>query len=286
MSDIQPGHNQLKSITERINRLEDEKKTIAEDIRDVYAEAKGNGFNPKALRVVIRRQRADAKKAAELAADVDAYVIALGMDGVITASQEEIAFRLHVSEQDLDGALKPLIDSGFFIASEPLAERQQDACLEKSREEDIDKTETEANASASPPDPSIPEREYFVRGREVLGKGAGAMIANLLKAKGRNVSLARAALEEASQKQKPLEYVAAICRGPPAGKPLTEFQRAQNETKDILHELGNFARGGSGSGGSDPGLLPDHSGERPQGLRSGAGEAVIDLPRGGYRTSG
>lgn len=80
MNEAQPGHNgQLQAITERINRLEDEKKTIAEDIRDVYAEAKGNGFNPKALRVVIRKQRADAKKAAELAADVDAYMAALGM---------------------------------------------------------------------------------------------------------------------------------------------------------------------------------------------------------------
>lgn len=78
----EPGHNskeQLRSITERINRLEDEKKTIADDIRDVYAEAKGNGYNPKALRVIVRKQRADAKKAAELAADVDAYMAALGM---------------------------------------------------------------------------------------------------------------------------------------------------------------------------------------------------------------
>ena len=74
-----PGDNQIKSITARINTLEDEKKTIADDIRDVYAEAKGNGFNPKALRVIIRKQRADAKKAAELQADVDAYMTALGM---------------------------------------------------------------------------------------------------------------------------------------------------------------------------------------------------------------
>ncbi len=70
---------QLKSIVERINRLEDDKKVVADDIRDVYAEAAGNGYNPKALRVIVRRQRADAKKAAELAADVDAYMAALGM---------------------------------------------------------------------------------------------------------------------------------------------------------------------------------------------------------------
>jgi uncharacterized protein (UPF0335 family) len=80
MSDV--GHNsngQLKSITERINRLEDDKKAISDDIRDVYAEAKGNGFNPAALRVIVRKQRSDAKKAAELQADVDAYMVALGL---------------------------------------------------------------------------------------------------------------------------------------------------------------------------------------------------------------
>jgi uncharacterized protein (UPF0335 family) len=76
------GHNsngQLKSIAERINRLEDDKKAISDDIRDIYAEAKGNGFNPKAIRVVVRQQRADPKAAAELQADVDAYMAALGM---------------------------------------------------------------------------------------------------------------------------------------------------------------------------------------------------------------
>lgn len=79
MNEIQPGHNQLKSICERINNLEDAKKATSEDIRDLYAEAKNNGFNPKALRVVVRKQRADQKAAAELAADVSAYMDALGM---------------------------------------------------------------------------------------------------------------------------------------------------------------------------------------------------------------
>jgi len=82
MSEPSTGHNskeQLRSITERINRLEDEKKTISSDISDVYAEAKGNGYNPKALRVVVCKQRADAKKAAELEADVQSYMVAMGM---------------------------------------------------------------------------------------------------------------------------------------------------------------------------------------------------------------
>lgn len=72
------GDNQLKSVLERINRLEDQKKEISQDIIEVYLEAKGNGLNPKALRVIVRQQRADAKKAAELQADVDAYMAVLG----------------------------------------------------------------------------------------------------------------------------------------------------------------------------------------------------------------
>ena len=74
------GHNgQLQSILERLNNLEDQRKEVGEDIREVFAEAKGNGYNPKALRVVLRKQREDKAKAAELAIDVDAYMAALGM---------------------------------------------------------------------------------------------------------------------------------------------------------------------------------------------------------------
>jgi len=80
MSEPTIGDNsQLKSILERINRLEDEKKTISGDIAEVYTEAKGNGLNPAALRVIVRKQRADAKKAAELESDVQTYMAAMGM---------------------------------------------------------------------------------------------------------------------------------------------------------------------------------------------------------------
>lgn len=208
-------------------------------------------------------------------------------DGKITASIDKLAFRLHMTRGELSDALSPLLEKGFFDASEPLAERKHDACLEKEiEEENIGKTEIEATASAAPPDPAIPEREYFERGRKVLGKGAGGLIGKLLKAKGGNVALARAAIEQASQKQNPTEYVAAICRGPPPGKPLTQHQLDQHETRSILDELDNFARGGSQSGKADTRMLPDHSGERPQGVRGGTGQDIIDLPRGGYRASG
>lgn len=72
-------NSQIKTVLERINRMEDEKKVISDDISDVYKEAAGNGLNPKALRVIVRKQRADAKKAAELEADVQVYMAAMGM---------------------------------------------------------------------------------------------------------------------------------------------------------------------------------------------------------------
>ncbi len=58
----EPGHNQLTSIVERINSLEDAKKVIGEDIRDVYAEAKGNGYDVPALRAIVRSLREDQEK--------------------------------------------------------------------------------------------------------------------------------------------------------------------------------------------------------------------------------
>ena len=58
--------DQLKSVIERVERLEEEKKTISDDIRDVYSEAKGNGYDVKALRRVVRMRRMDGpQKAAE-----------------------------------------------------------------------------------------------------------------------------------------------------------------------------------------------------------------------------
>ena len=69
----------LKAFIERIERLEDEKKAIADDIRDVYAEAKANGFDTKALRVVIRMRKEDADERKEHEAILETYLHALGM---------------------------------------------------------------------------------------------------------------------------------------------------------------------------------------------------------------
>jgi uncharacterized protein (UPF0335 family) len=70
--------DQLKSIVERIERLEEEKKTISDDIKEVYAEAKGNGFDVKVLRKVIAIRKRDANERAEEEAILDLYLQAVG----------------------------------------------------------------------------------------------------------------------------------------------------------------------------------------------------------------
>ncbi len=70
---------QLRSIVERIERLEEEKKALADDIKEVYAEAKANGFDTKVLRVVIRLRKQDSAERAEQEALLDLYLHALGM---------------------------------------------------------------------------------------------------------------------------------------------------------------------------------------------------------------
>ena len=73
------GYEQLRSIVERIERLEEDKRGITQDIVGVYAEAKSNGFDVKALREVIRLRKLDANQRAELEGWLDTYMIALGM---------------------------------------------------------------------------------------------------------------------------------------------------------------------------------------------------------------
>lgn len=70
---------QLKSIVERIEKLEDDRDIIKEDIRDVYAEAKGVGYDVKALRQIVRLRAEDPNKRAEREAILDTYLHALEM---------------------------------------------------------------------------------------------------------------------------------------------------------------------------------------------------------------
>lgn len=73
------ARDQLRSIVERVERLEEEKKTIADDIKEVYAEAKANGFDTKTLRTVVRLRKQEAAERQEQEAMLDLYMHALGM---------------------------------------------------------------------------------------------------------------------------------------------------------------------------------------------------------------
>ncbi len=69
----------LKSFIERIERLEDEKKALAEDIKEVYAEAKGVGFDTKIMRQIVKIRKMDQDEVDEQEALLDTYKRALGM---------------------------------------------------------------------------------------------------------------------------------------------------------------------------------------------------------------
>jgi uncharacterized protein (UPF0335 family) len=71
--------DQLKTIVARIERLEEEKAALSTDLREVYAEAKGNGFDVKALRAVVRLRKQDENKRREEEAVLTTYLHALGM---------------------------------------------------------------------------------------------------------------------------------------------------------------------------------------------------------------
>lgn len=146
--------------------------------------------------------------------------------GKITATEDEIAFRLRRSTHDIFDALMPLIKAGFFIktndvaeckqvASVPLADCDQDAIPEREGEiEEEGEGERKKDAPIrSAPAPMNDETEVYRRGKEILGQNAGGLIKNLVKAKNGSIPHARAAIEIASTKHDPREYIGAIIKG-------------------------------------------------------------------------
>jgi uncharacterized protein (UPF0335 family) len=82
MVDVEAGGipaDALKSFIERIERLEEEKKALADDIKDIYAEAKSTGFDAKIMRQVIRLRKMDENDRQEQEALLDVYTHAIGM---------------------------------------------------------------------------------------------------------------------------------------------------------------------------------------------------------------
>ncbi|EKS31064.1 DUF2312 domain-containing protein [Afipia felis] len=70
---------ELRQFVERVERLEEEKKTISDDIRDVFAEMKGRGYDVKAVRQLLKIRKQDANEREEQEAILDVYLQALGM---------------------------------------------------------------------------------------------------------------------------------------------------------------------------------------------------------------
>ena len=72
------AQGQLKAVIERIERLEEDKKSVMEDLKNVYAEAKGNGFDTKVIRKIIRLRKQDTAQRQEEEALLDLYLSAIG----------------------------------------------------------------------------------------------------------------------------------------------------------------------------------------------------------------
>ena len=72
------AQGKLKSLIERIERLEEDKASVAGDLKEVYAEAKGEGFDSKIIRKVIRLRKQDTAKQQEEEALIDLYIAAIG----------------------------------------------------------------------------------------------------------------------------------------------------------------------------------------------------------------
>ena len=88
MADSGVARDQLRAFIERIERMEEEKKAISDDIKEIYAEAKGMGYDTKVLRQVVRIRKQDQHERAEQEAILDLYLHALGMAPEPMADEE------------------------------------------------------------------------------------------------------------------------------------------------------------------------------------------------------
>ena len=83
------AQDQLRAFIERIERMEEEKKAISDDIKEIYAEAKGNGFDTKVLRQIVRIRKQDASERMEQEALLELYMAALGMQAAPRQEEDD-----------------------------------------------------------------------------------------------------------------------------------------------------------------------------------------------------
>ena len=139
-----------------------------------------------------------------------------------------------------------------------------------------------AAGAEAPPDPSQPERDFFRRGKEILGLKAGGQLTKLLNVCGGNVALARSKLELAATKHNAAEFIAGIIRaGPVQAHPvrqMTEYQRKQAESREVFNEIREFnARAGSAS---DYRNVRHDPGNGSEDVLGGPGRPLIELSAG------
>lgn len=86
MSELQTGHNtgisseRLRSFIKRIEKLEEDKAAVGEDLKEIYGEAKGTGFDTKTIRAIVRARKIEVEKRREQLELFDLYATALGME--------------------------------------------------------------------------------------------------------------------------------------------------------------------------------------------------------------
>lgn len=100
MSTLQAtAQKQLRQLVEQIERLEEEKKNVASDIRDKYAEAKAVGFDPKLLRQVVRLRKKSQEERQEEESVLEVYLHALGMlSGTSSSAMDAVAVNMVAAE--------------------------------------------------------------------------------------------------------------------------------------------------------------------------------------------
>lgn len=99
MSEFTHARDIIKSAVDRIERLHEERKHLAEDIRDIYAEVKGQGIDVPALKVVVQRRAKDPDKLTELESLVETYEAALGTDGATRAPARAAAAKPEIAPE-------------------------------------------------------------------------------------------------------------------------------------------------------------------------------------------
>lgn len=162
------ARDQLRAIVERIERLEEEKKNIADDIKEIYGEAKANGFDTKALRKIVSMRKQDVNERLEQEAVLDTYLAALGMAGTplgdyaLTVSARDDASKPHVEQREAQG-----LDSGVAQDEPSLNDLTTKSIKPDPRQVDLEDL-TPLIAQDGPDEDEVAVPAFLKRGRETV----------------------------------------------------------------------------------------------------------------------